>query len=640
MSKPNRWHAPLRRRGASSALLVLLLVASGFIFYTWGAAMNPPGFFIDESSVAYNARLISETGADEHGEEWPLYFRAFGDYKNPVYIYLLASVFRVTGPSITPARYLSAALGVLAALALGLLGARVTGRRGVGLLTFLTALLTPWLFELSRVVVEVAIYPLAVALFLLSLHRASKKDAWPLADAVVVAASLALVTYAYSVGRLFGPLLALGLLLFVTRRARLRSVLTTWALYALALLPLLVYQLRHPGALTKRFSYLTYITLESGYAEDAWEFVKHYAGNLNPWRMLVTGDTNAYQIASIPGSGVLLAATFVVFALGVWLALKYARRDAWWRFVLYGLAASVAPASLTNEYFHMLRLAALPVFVVALAAPGLAWLLEGVRGRRAALAMLMALTLAQGALFRWQFERSASAPWRLHMFDADYPSKILKTALAASPREVQLADSPSVPGSIQALWHASEMGLPRETFVLLPQDAPAPAGAVVITTEDVRPRCRALAESEPYTVCATEGEPRVLAPLPAEAFRAEFRVLDVPARIPAKGQAKIRVAIRNAGDSVWLARERGLSPFQLSAGNHWLDASGVVVTNDDGRGALPRDLRPGEETEISFNINAPRRPGDYLLELDMLQEGVSWFALKGSKTLRLPVRVE
>jgi hypothetical protein len=102
----------------------------------------------------------------------------------------------------------------------------------------------------------------------------------------------------------------------------------------------------------------------------------------------------------------------------------------------------------------------------------------------------------------------------------------------------------------------------------------------------------------------------------------------------------IRVAVRNAGSAVWLARERGLSPLQLSAANHWLNASGQPVTNDDGRGALPRDLRPGEEAEITFAVNAPRRPGDYLLEIDMLQEGVSWFALKGSRTLRVPVKVQ
>ena len=156
----------------------------------------------------------------------------------------------------------------------------------------------------------------------------------------------------------------------------------------------------------------------------------------------------------------------------------------------------------------------------------------------------------------------------------------------------------------------------------------------------MRPRCRVLAESEPYTVCATEGPPRAPAPLPEGDFRAELRAVEVPGRVAAKARVKIRVAVRNAGHTVWLARERGLSPLQLNAANHWLDAGGQVVTNDDGRGALPRDLRPGEEAEISFDINAPRLPGDYILEIDMLQDGVSWFALKGSRTLRVPVKVE
>src|SRR3954468_14217139 len=88
----------LSRRNAASAVLPALLLAAGFVFYARGAATNPPGFFVDESSVAYNAHTISESGRDEHGELFPLYFQAFGDYKNPVYVYLLAALFRVTGP--------------------------------------------------------------------------------------------------------------------------------------------------------------------------------------------------------------------------------------------------------------------------------------------------------------------------------------------------------------------------------------------------------------------------------------------------------------------------------------------------------------------------------------------------------------
>ncbi len=65
-----------------------------FALYAADVPDNPPGFYIDESSIAYNALSVARSGRDEHGEAWPLYFRAFGDYKNPTYVYLLAAVFR------------------------------------------------------------------------------------------------------------------------------------------------------------------------------------------------------------------------------------------------------------------------------------------------------------------------------------------------------------------------------------------------------------------------------------------------------------------------------------------------------------------------------------------------------------------
>jgi 4-amino-4-deoxy-L-arabinose transferase-like glycosyltransferase len=637
MSKPEQMHG-LFGRGRATLVLLAALVA-GVALYAANAESNPQGFYIDESSVAYNAHLIATTGRDEHGEPWPLFFRAFGDYKNPTYVYMLAALYRVTGPDVLTARLLSAMLGVAAAFALGLLGARVSGRSDVGLLAAVTALLTPWLFELSRVVVEVAAYPLAVALFLLCVRRASERDKWNWTDAFALATTLALLTYTYSIGRLFGPLLALGLVLLATR-ARLRVLLMTWALYALALVPMLVYALRHPDALSARFKIITYITPQSGYADDVLEFASHYAANLNPWRMLVTGDPSTNQIANIHGVGVVLFATFALTLAGAYLIIKKERREPWWRFVFYGLAMSLVPASLTKEHFHMLRLAAVPVFLVVLAVPALAWLVEGARARHAALAAVVALTLAQGALFQWHYHASVRSPRRLHLFDAEYPSKIFKTALEASPRRVYLTDAPAIPGYIQAFWQATLRKVPLDTFVLLPQDAGVPEGAVFITTEDVRPRCRELAVSEPYKVCVAEGAPRAYAPLPASGMRAEMRLEELHALLRTKEKASIRVVVRNAGDAVWLARERGGSPFQLSLGNHWLDPGGNTVINDDGRGALTRDLRPGEEAKISFTVNAPTSAGDYLLEIDVLQEGVSWFGLKGSKTLRVPVKVE
>ena len=160
----------LWRRYQAPLLIVGMLVLTAV--YVAGVPHNPPGFYLDESSIAYNAHTISQTGRDEFGVSWPLYFRAFGEYKNPIYIYLLAGLYYLFGPSIFVARLLSVVLGLMAALLLGVLATQMTRRRSIGMIVGVTALLTPWFFELSRLVLEVALYPLALALFLLVLQRA------------------------------------------------------------------------------------------------------------------------------------------------------------------------------------------------------------------------------------------------------------------------------------------------------------------------------------------------------------------------------------------------------------------------------------------------------------------------------------
>jgi hypothetical protein len=50
-------------------------------------------------------------------------------------------------------------------------------------------------------------------------------------------------------------------------------------------------------------------------------------------------------------------------------------------------------------------------------------------------------------------------------------------------------------------------------------------------------------------------------------------------------------------------------------------------------------LRPGEEVEVPLAISAPTTPGNYILEVDLVQEQVSWFHDKGSPTARTNVTV-
>jgi hypothetical protein len=133
-------------------------------FQLWISPDNPPGFFRDEAAIAYNAHTIAEDGRDEYGARFPLYFSSFLDYKSPTFIYGLAGVFLVTGPSKTAAHAFAAVCMLTAILLVGWLGYLRTGRASVGVATLALAGFSPWLFELGRVAFEVAIEPLFLCL--------------------------------------------------------------------------------------------------------------------------------------------------------------------------------------------------------------------------------------------------------------------------------------------------------------------------------------------------------------------------------------------------------------------------------------------------------------------------------------------
>jgi len=129
--------------------------------------------------------------------------------------------------------------------------------------------------------------------------------------------------------------------------------------------------------------------------------------------------------------------------------------------------------------------------------------------------------------------------------------------------------------------------------------------------------------------------------LPERALKAELIWSQPPPQSFSAGlKETVYVKVRNASDVVWPALGRSDGSFRLFVGNHWLDENNKIVVNDDARSILLYDLGPNEEIDVPLTINVPKNPGNYVLEIDMLQENVRWFNNKGSKTLRSSGRVE
>ena len=137
----------------------------------------------------------------------------------------------------------------------------------------------------------------------------------------------------------------------------------------------------------------------------------------------------------------------------------------------------------------------------------------------------------------------------------------------------------------------------------------------------------------------------ITSPLPDKAFNAE---ISLPYGLPPlkAGQTEfISVLVRNNSDVAWPAigqREARHSDYKyyIKLGAHWFAADGTTPVHDDERSSLPYDLQPREQAEFLIRVVAPKSPGSYTLEFDMVQEGISWFSLKGSKALTFKVTIE
>lgn len=513
--------ADKRRNRVSEILVRLAFVGALCAIYVWGIWQNPPGFYVDESALSYNGYLVSQTGAGESGVAFPLFFpvytEPFTQYANPTPIYILAAVFKIFGPGIATARLTAAAFVFAACLLLGLLARRVSGSSVIGIISGGCALATPWLFEVGRVVLETFCYPLVVVLLLWSVFRASIREKWSLWNTAAVAASLTLVTYSYTIGRLLGPLLAVGLMVFVTSRVRLFSVLRVWAVYGLLLIPLAVYIHENP-AVTSRFKTLSYIRPGASVTDVVTRFAARYAEDLSPQRLLFRGDVNPRH--HLPGPhGSFYLGVFVLAVLGIVLVLARHRRSSWWWYVLFGLFASVVPGSLTNDPFHTLRMVAYPVFLLLLTVPALCWLLGRdersaaagrtasavpVEYRHAILAALLTVTVVQAGLFFRLYYREGED--RGEYFDAAY-KPIYDSAVAGPERPIYLVDGYWGPAYIHALWYATLEGRNTGEFVHLPYAERPPAGALVLSSEQECSRCEVIRSEGTYILYVVGPEP-------------------------------------------------------------------------------------------------------------------------------------
>ena len=118
-------------------------------------------------------------------------------------------------------------------------------------------------------------------------------------------------------------------------------------------------------------------------------------------------------------------------------------------------------------------------------------------------------------------------------------------------------------------------------------------------------------------------------------YRASYVVGALPQLAP-NATVQVPVTVRNDGLVTWT--NGGLRPVALAY--HWLDArSRLVVRYNGRRTALPAAVGPGQTMTLDAAVQAPLKPGSYVLAWDMVVQDGGWFSERGNSVAELPVTV-
>ena len=117
-------------------------------------------------------------------------------------------------------------------------------------------------------------------------------------------------------------------------------------------------------------------------------------------------------------------------------------------------------------------------------------------------------------------------------------------------------------------------------------------------------------------------------------YQVEYRAAPLPTMQPNE-RRRVPVQLRNVSVRGWDTGRT--TPFALAY--HLYDEAGTLVDYEGRRTFLDQAVPAGEVIELMALLQAPAKAGDYVVEWDMVQEGVAWFSWKEAATLRQPLTI-
>lgn len=358
-------------------LLFLTIFIVACVLRLYQVQNIPPGVNRDEASIGYTAYSILHTGRDEYGRLFPVSFESFGDWKLPLYIYVVVPFVYVLGLSELAVRLPSVIFGVLSVLLTFYFVKLLFRDNRLAFLTMFLAAISPWSIHLSRVESEsntaVFLVLLGMILFLKSLSKN-----WLIIPSLI---SLALTYFTYAGNHIFTTLLIIGTF-FIYRDKIVKTKFTLIAIILFALMSGFIFyntllmadktkisgigifgdpSIVHAKIEMPRNQHFNpqsfFVKISHNKIVFAGETIaKNYFNAFSPQFLFISGGTNhAHNIIDF-GNMYLVEAPFLFFGLIYLFAIKKGREKK--LILLWFLIAPIA-ASITKDAPHTNRMFAI-----------------------------------------------------------------------------------------------------------------------------------------------------------------------------------------------------------------------------------------------------------------------------------------
>ena len=100
------------------------------------------------------------------------------------------------------------------------------------------------------------------------------------------------------------------------------------------------------------------------------------------------------------------------------------------------------------------------------------------------------------------------------------------------------------------------------------------------------------------------------------------------------------ISAENTGGVRWSTRGSPDDRGVVRLGAHLLKEDGQEVVWDYGRSSFDTDIEPDGRGSVSIELTAPEKPGNYIVEFDLVLEHITWFEDLGTHPIRQLLKVQ